>query len=58
MNDNPYHVLKGALSIMSSTKDSNKKAKDNNAINMQKNQLAEKNRQAGKFQYSKKTDHL
>ena len=40
------------------TKDDDKKAKDNNARNMKKNELAEKNRKAGKHQFSKKTDHL
>ncbi|MGM9927244.1 MAG: DUF3941 domain-containing protein [Bacillus sp. (in: firmicutes)] len=43
---------------MSSTKDNDKKAVDHNAVNQQKNQLAEKNRQAGKKQFSKETDHL
>ena len=31
------------------TKDDDKKAKDNNASNMKKNELAEKNRKAGKL---------
>lgn len=43
---------------MPRTSDNDKKAKDNNAANMEKNMLREKNRKAGKHQYSKKTDHL
>ncbi|MED1126699.1 DUF3941 domain-containing protein [Bacillus paralicheniformis] len=39
-------------------KDDDKKPVDNNAVNQQKNRLAEKNRQAGKDQESKKPDHL
>ncbi|WP_074433002.1 DUF3941 domain-containing protein [Neobacillus dielmonensis] len=42
---------------MSHTSDNDKKAKDHNAINHEKNMLAEKNRQMGKNQYSKQTDH-
>lgn len=40
------------------TKDNDKKPKDNNAKRHEKNMIREENRQAGKFQYSKKTDHL
>lgn len=40
------------------TKDNNKKAQDNNAKRAEKNEIREKNAQKGKFQYSKKTDHL
>ncbi|MGN1384975.1 MAG: DUF3941 domain-containing protein [Bacillus sp. (in: firmicutes)] len=40
------------------TKDTNKKAKDNNALNAEKNEHYLKNKQAGKHSYSKKTDHL
>lgn len=43
---------------MSVTKDNDKKKKDNNARNQMKNQEREKAEQAGKHQYSKKTDHL
>lgn len=39
------------------TSDNDKKAKDNNALHHEKNIMREKNRQAGKNQYSKKTDH-
>lgn len=39
-------------------KDDDKKPLDNNAVNQKKNRLAEKNRQAGKNQNSKKPDHL
>jgi hypothetical protein len=39
------------------TSDNDKKAKDNNALHHEKNMMREKNRQAGKNQYSKKTDH-
>ncbi|KGX92663.1 hypothetical protein N781_15205 [Pontibacillus halophilus JSM 076056 = DSM 19796] len=39
------------------TQDSNKKAVDNQAKHELKNEQREKNRQDGKFQYSKKTDH-
>ncbi|WP_462408954.1 DUF3941 domain-containing protein [Neobacillus sp. Marseille-QA0830] len=42
---------------MPHTSDNDKKAKDANAFNHEKNMLAEKNRQMGKSQYSKKTDH-
>ncbi|ATH95029.1 DUF3941 domain-containing protein [Bacillus glycinifermentans] len=40
------------------TKDDDKKPVDHNAVNQQKNRLAEKNRQAGKHQGSKKPHHL
>ncbi|MEW4285391.1 DUF3941 domain-containing protein [Priestia koreensis] len=40
------------------TSDNDKKAHDNNAEHELKNQLAEENRQKGKNQFSKKTDHL
>lgn len=40
------------------TSDNDKKPKDNQAEREEKNLLKEKNRKAGKFQYSKKTDHL
>ncbi|WP_072136168.1 DUF3941 domain-containing protein [Bacillus kwashiorkori] len=43
---------------MSRTADDNKKPVDNQARREKKNELREKNRQAGKHQYSKKTDHL
>ena len=42
---------------MPHTTDNDKKAKDNNALHHEKNMMREKNRQAGKNQYSKKTDH-
>jgi len=42
---------------MPHTSDNDKKAKDNNALHHEKNMMREKNRQAGKNQYSKKTDH-
>ncbi|MFD2443157.1 DUF3941 domain-containing protein [Bacillus sp. CGMCC 1.16607] len=42
---------------MPHTTDNDKKAKDNNALRHEKNMMREKNRQAGKNQYSKKTDH-
>lgn len=48
---------KGAVK-MSRTSDNDKKARDNNALRHEKNMLREKNRKAGKRQYSKKTDHL
>lgn len=40
------------------TSDNDKKARDNQAAVEEKNNLREKNRKAGKHQYSKKTDHL
>ena len=40
------------------TKDNNKKAKDNNALNAEKNQHYKQYKQAGKHSFSKKTDHL
>ncbi|MCM3110470.1 DUF3941 domain-containing protein [Lederbergia lenta] len=40
------------------TSDNDKKARDNQAKSEEKNILHEKNRKAGKDQYSKKTDHL
>ncbi|MBT2756428.1 DUF3941 domain-containing protein [Mesobacillus foraminis] len=43
---------------MPHTSDNDKKAQDHNAMRHEKNMLAEKNRKAGKNQYSKKTDHL
>jgi len=42
---------------MPHTSDNDKKAQDNNALRHEKNMMREKNRQAGKNQYSKKTDH-
>ncbi len=48
---------KGGLNV-SSTKDNNKKAVDKNAKRMLKNRLKEENREGGKHQYSKDTDHL
>lgn len=42
---------------MSRTSDNDKKAKDNQALHHEKNMMREKNRQAGRDQYSKKTDH-
>lgn len=44
--------------FMPHTSDNDKKAKDNNALRHEKNIMREKNRKAGKHQYSKKTDHL
>ncbi|QED47197.1 DUF3941 domain-containing protein [Cytobacillus dafuensis] len=43
---------------MSKTTDNDKKAKDNNAFRHEKNMMREKNRKAGKNQYSKTTDHI
>jgi len=43
---------------MPHTSDNDKKAQDHQALNEKKNELAEKNRKAGKNQYSKKIDHL
>ncbi|HWO75060.1 MAG TPA: DUF3941 domain-containing protein [Bacillus sp. (in: firmicutes)] len=43
---------------MPRTSDNDKKAFDNQANHEKKNELREKNRKAGKLQYSKKTDHL
>jgi hypothetical protein len=43
---------------MPHTSDNDKKAQDNNALRHEKNMMREKNRKAGKHQYSKKTDHL
>jgi hypothetical protein len=43
---------------MPHTSDNDKKAKDNQALRHEKNMVRKKNRQAGKWQYSKKTDHL
>lgn len=43
---------------MPKTSDNDKKRQDNNAKHAEKNMLREKNRKAGKTQYSKKTDHL
>lgn len=43
---------------MPNTSDNDKKAKDNNALRHEKNMMREKNRKAGKNEYSKKTDHL
>jgi hypothetical protein len=43
--------------LMPHTTDNDKKAKDNNALRHEKNMMREKNRQAGKNQFSKKTDH-
>jgi len=57
MNANTFADEKGA-EHMSRTSDNDKKARDNNARNHEKNMLHEKNRKAGKFKYSKKTDHL
>lgn len=47
-----------SISIMPRTSDNDKKAQDNNAFRHEKNMMQEKNRKAGKNQYSKKTDHL
>jgi hypothetical protein len=44
--------------IMSHTSDNDKKQKDNQALHHEKNMMREKNRKAGKNQYSKKTDHI
>lgn len=43
---------------MSNTKDDNKKARDNQALREEKNDIRNENRKRGKHQYSKKTDHL
>ncbi|MGR3763519.1 DUF3941 domain-containing protein [Rossellomorea sp. NS-SX7] len=43
---------------MPHTSDNDKKAKDNQALHEEKNKMKELNRQAGKNQYSKKTDHI
>jgi hypothetical protein len=43
---------------MPRTSDNDKKAFDNNAKRTEKNLEREVNRQKGKNQYSKKTDHL
>ncbi len=42
---------------MSTTKDNNKKPKDNQARNEAKNSQFVENLQAGKHSYSKQTDH-
>ncbi|MFB9762627.1 MULTISPECIES: DUF3941 domain-containing protein [Bacillaceae] len=42
---------------MPKTSDNDKKAHDNNAKHMQKNMQVQENYQAGKHDYSKKTDH-
>ncbi|MDQ0217557.1 DUF3941 domain-containing protein [Peribacillus cavernae] len=42
---------------MTKTTDDDKKPKDNQSINEQRNMVREKNRQAGKHSFSKKTDH-
>jgi hypothetical protein len=42
---------------MSTTKDNNKKQRDNQARNAQKNVQYSENLQAGKHSYSKQTDH-
>ncbi|WP_458414359.1 DUF3941 domain-containing protein [Schinkia sp. CFF1] len=39
-------------------KDNDKKPADNNAKRQKKNEMREKNRQAGKNQFSKETNHL
>ena len=43
---------------MTRTSDDDKKPVDHQARREKKNELKEKNRKAGKYQYSKKTDHL
>jgi hypothetical protein len=43
---------------MHNTSDNDKKAFDNNAKQAKKNEEREQNRQKGKRQYSKETDHL
>ena len=43
---------------MSRTSDNEKKPIDHQALRENKNEIKEKNRKAGKRQYSKKTDHL
>lgn len=43
---------------MPKTSDNDKKSFDNNAKQAKKNQEREENRQNGKRQFSKKTDHL
>ena len=49
-------IMKGSF-IMSKTTDNNKKPKDNQAINTERNITYQKNLEAGKHSYSKKTDH-
>jgi hypothetical protein len=49
---------KGVLQVMPKTSDNDKKGQDNQALHHEKNMMREKNRNAGKYQYSKKTDHL
>lgn len=59
MTDNKmYLLMKGDCKNMPHTSDNDKKAQDNNALRHEKNMMREKNRKAGKNQYSKKTDHL
>jgi len=43
---------------LSHTTDDDKKPVDKQAKREKKNELRERNREAGKFQYSKKTHHL
>lgn len=43
---------------MPRTSDNDKKARDKQASREERNDLKERNREAGKHQYSKKTDHL
>lgn len=49
-------IMKGSF-IMAKTTDNNKKPKDNQAINTERNITYQKNLEAGKHSYSKKTDH-
>lgn len=49
--------MKGRIPL-SRTKDDDKKPVDNQAKREEKNEIRERNRKAGKRQYSRKTDHL
>jgi hypothetical protein len=60
-NLNTITRQKGELNMVKSnptTKDDDKNPENNNEKNREKNILAEHNREMGKHQYSKKTDHL
>lgn len=56
MSQSPNFTERGIF--MPHTSDNDKKAQDNQALGHEKNMLREKNRKAGKNQYSKNTDHL
>lgn len=55
---NIYLNWKGVYTVRYNTSDNDKNPRDNQAKREEKNTLQEKNRKAGKNQYSKKTDHL